>query len=158
MATPEYLPMSPEERGALERRAASEATSGRLILGVHFILLAAMSWLAHSFSRPQARGPLLVAAVVGVSGAGWLVYIRLLAARIREDLSSGLTAAARVRLTRKFIVQGKASVAHYLSLDPPLPNRKTLVSASVYGRVADGDWLDVRYFPGSKIVVRVEKA
>jgi hypothetical protein len=157
MAEPEYVPMSPENRDFLERRAVAEASSGRLLLGLHVVLLAAMLAIARSDPWPKARGPLLVAAVVGVSGAAWFVYIRFLAARIAADLGAARIAVARVRLVRKSLAQRKASVAHYLHLDPPLPEKKALVGASIYDAVAEGDRLTVRYFPVSRIIFRVEK-
>ena len=75
----------------------------------------------------------------------------------QHQVVSARIAVAHVQLVRRSLAQRKASVAHYLHLDPPLPDEKALVGASIYDAVVDGDRLIIRYFPVSKIIVRVEK-
>lgn len=157
-AQPQLTPMTAEERSFLTDRAAREASSARTLAVVHAVFVAILLAIAFSGEAKRARGPLFVAGLVAVSGLGWSVYARLLSGWIREDLDAGLIAACRVRLLRKRRGQRKASYVHYLFLDPPLPRAKTVVGAAVYDAVSEGDCLAIRYFPRSKVLMRVERA
>ena len=148
--------MTAEERSFLSSRAADEASTGRTLIGVHLLFLAILLAIALTSRPGQARAAQFVASLLIVSGVSWSIYARLLSRWIREDLDANQIAACRTKLIRKRLEQRKASTAHCLYLDPPVPREKTVVSAPVYDSVTEGDWLMIRYFPISKVLMRVE--
>lgn len=148
--------MTPADRALLERRYGLELRNGRILVGAHLLMLSLMLIL-WSFGGKDRGAWVFLSCILGLSGAGWLIWMSVLFRRLRADLREGQVGVSLVTLVKKYTKTGKATVYRHLVLDPPEPKKDVHVSQAVFESFAEGDALRIRYFPASAVLALVER-
>ncbi len=149
--TPRSQPMSPADRALLERRYALETRNGRVLVGMHLVMLCALL-VVFSLGGKDRRAWVFLSALVGLSGAGWLLWMSLFFARMRGDLAGGVVEVGETRLARKRYYR-----TWRLRLEPALPQEWVRVHRALYDALEEGAELRIRWFPRSKVLAAVER-
>ncbi len=152
------IPMTDQERARLIARYRREWRAGVLLVAILLVFAGLLLVLRDRSDRPaKQRVSLVLAAICVVTGVipvGYGLWLRI---AVKRDLAAGVVGEGRAHVLRKTTGMTKAQQINRLHLDALMPRRSIRVSDVTYARVNQGDIVEVRFFPRSKVILGVTR-